>query len=564
VSPGLILAENGETDYRIVISQNASPSEKYAANELKHFLRSISGADIPIVTDKEEIDEKEILIGDSLHLENLKDIDVDFRALGDEGFIIKTLGKYLIIVGGRLRGTMYGVYTFLEKYLGCRWFTSKMSMIPRMDKLVIGEIDDVQVPVLEYREPFYTDAFDADWAVRNKVNGNFAKIDKNRGGRVKYYPFVHSFDKLIPRELYETHPEYFPLIDGKRVDGYAQRCLSNPDVIKLAIKRVKEWIKQHPDVKIISVSQNDTGKWCQCPDCRALDESEGTPAASIINFVDKVAEAIEKEYPDKYIDTLAYQYSRKPPKTLRPRENVIIRLCTIECCFSHPLETCDSKENQEFKKDIVGWSRLTDNLYVWDYVTNFAHYLMPFPNLYSLKPNIKFFIKHNVKGIFEEGNYSPGGHGEFAELRAYILAKLLWNPDTDVDILIDEFLEYYYSKAAKPIREYIDMIYSIVMKKNIHVHIFDPPTSSFLNDDVLEKADQLFDEAEKMADSEEIRLRVKVARLPIQYVILVTNRLERDDRKKLLDEFVTIARKVGLTHISERKTLEDWIKEQIY
>ena len=564
MSRGLILAENGETDYRIVISHNASPSEKHAANELKHFLRSISGTDIPVVTDEEEIDEKEILIGDSLHLENIKDIDVDFRALGDEGFIIKTLGDYLIIAGGRLRGTMYGIYTFLEKYLGCRWFTSKVSMIPRMDKLVIREIDDVQVPVLEYREPFYTDAFNVDWAVRNKVNGNFAKIDENRGGRVKYYPFVHSFDELIPRELYKTHPEYFPLIDGKRVDGYAQRCLSNPDVIKLAIKRVKEWIKQHPDVKIISVSQNDTGKWCQCPDCRALDESEGTPAASIINFVDKVAEAIEKEYPDKYIDTLAYQYSRKPPKTLRPRENVIIRLCTIECCFSHPLETCDSKENQEFKKDIVGWSRLTDNLYVWDYVTNFAHYLMPFPNLYSLKPNIKFFIKHNVKGIFEEGNYSPGGHGEFAELRAYILAKLLWSPDMDVDILIDEFLEYYYSKAAKPIREYIDMIHSIVMKKNIHVHIFDPPTSSFLNDDVLEKADQLFDEAEKMADSEEIRLRVKVARLPIQYVILVTNRLERDDRKKLLDEFVTIARKVGLTHISERKTLEDWIKEQIY
>jgi len=556
----LTLAEEGRSKYKIIVSNKASPSEKYAAEELKRFIKIIGEVNIPIFDDRVDLCEKEILVGDSRHLRMLEGLDIDYQGLGDEGFIIKTVNQYLVILGGRLRGTLYGVYTFLEKYVGCRWYTSKISRIPRKDRIIIGEIDHVEIPVLKYREPFYTEAFDGDWAVRNKVNGNFAKLDEKRGGKITYYPFVHSFDQLIPRELYNSHPEYFPLIDGKRVDGYVQRCLSNPGVVKLAIKRVKEWIRQHPDAKIISVSQNDTGKWCQCPDCRALDESEGTPAASIINFVNKIAEAIEKEYPDKYIDTLAYQYSRRPPRSLKPRENVIVRLCTIECCFSHPIETCDSRENQEFEKDIIGWSKLTDNLYIWDYVTNFAHYLMPFPNIYSLKPNIRFFIRHHVKGIFEEGNYSPGGHGEFAELKSYLLAKLLWNPDEDIDVLIDEFLEYYYCRAAKPIREYIDLIHSKVKKDNIHVHIFDPPTSSFLSDDILMTANNLFDQAEKMAENKEIRLRVKVARLPIQYVMIATDRVLGFDKKEILDSFINVARKIGLTHISERKTLEDWIK----
>lgn len=556
----LTLAEEGRSKYKIIVSNKASPSEKYAAEELKRFIKIIGEVNIPIFDDRVDLCEKEILVGDSRHLRMLEGLDIDYQGLGDEGFIIKTVNQYLVILGGRLRGTLYGVYTFLEKYVGCRWYTSKISRIPRKDRIIIGEIDHVEIPVLKYREPFYTEAFDGDWAVRNKVNGNFAKLDEKRGGKITYYPFVHSFDQLIPRELYNSHPEYFPLIDGKRVDGYAQRCLSNPDVVKLAIKRVKEWIRQHPDAKIISVSQNDTGKWCQCPDCRALDESEGTPAASIINFVNKIAEAIEKEYPDKYIDTLAYQYSRRPPRSLKPRENVIVRLCTIECCFSHPIESCDSRENQEFEKDIIGWSKLTDNLYIWDYVTNFAHYLMPFPNIYSLKPNIRFFIRHHVKGIFEEGNYSPGGHGEFAKLKSYLLAKLLWNPDEDIDVLIDEFLEYYYCRAAKPIREYIDLIHSKVKKDNIHVHIFDPPTSSFLSDDILMTANNLFDQAEKMAENKEIRLRVKVARLPIQYVMIATDRVLGFDKKEILDSFINVARKIGLTHISERKTLEDWIK----
>src|SRR5439155_356029 len=207
-----------------------------------------------------------------------------------------------------------------------------------------------------------------------------------------YFPFVHSFDALVPRELYQEHPEYFPLIDGKRTNGYVQRCLSNPDVLKISIERVRQWIKEHPDATIISVSQNDAIKNCQCEQCKAVDDAEGSPAGSLLKFVNAVAAAIEKDHPNVRIDTLAYQYTRKPPKTIRPRPNVIVRLCSIECCFAHPLERCSSPEDQRFRDDIIAWQPVASLLYVWDYTPNFTNYQQPFPNFDALQPNVQFFV----------------------------------------------------------------------------------------------------------------------------------------------------------------------------
>src|SRR5262249_20751239 len=152
-------------------------------------------------------------------------------------------------------------------------------------------------PALEYREVFWTDIMrDADFAARHRLNGEHYKLTEKHGGRrVVYFPFVHSFDSLIPRELYAEHPEYFPLIEGQRKYGYVQRCLSYPDVLKLAITNVRQWIKEHPEATIISVSQNDTANWCHCDTCKALDDAEGSPAASLLKFVNAIAEEIESD-----------------------------------------------------------------------------------------------------------------------------------------------------------------------------------------------------------------------------------------------------------------------------
>ena len=559
VSGATTIAEKGTSRYRIVVASDAIPSERYAAEELQRYLESMNGARLPIVSDAVPMESREILLGDNAHLQRLK-LSIDFNKLGADGFALRTDGKKIIIAGGRPRGTIYGVYALLEEKLGVRWITPEFEVVPKLARVNLPKLNETQIPALEYREVYWTEMMrDADFAARHRLNGNHYRLTEKHGGRAAvYYPFVHSFDMLVPRELYQEHPEYFPLIDGKRKDGYVQRCLSNPDVLKIATGRVRQWLQEHREATIISVSQNDTFNYCQCEKCQALDDAEGSPAASLIRFVNAIAEDVERDHPNVRIDTLAYQYSRKPPKTLRPRHNVIVRLCSIECCFAHPLETCSSPENQRFRDDIIAWQPVAPLLYVWDYTPNFSHYQQPFPNFDALQPNVQFFVKHGVKGLFEEGNYSGGGNGEMGPLRAYVLAKLLWNPYTDVQRHIIEFLNAYYGKAANNIRAYLELLHRQVREKGYHAHIYDPPAAPYLNNEAINGAEKLFDEAERLADDGTIRFRVQVARLPIWYVKLATNRVTGEARAELLHKFLSVARKAGISNISESRSVDDW------
>lgn len=552
---GLVLAEKGTSEYSIVIPAQAIPSERYAAEELQAYLQKISGARLPIRTDAEPPNAKEILIGDTRRNPQSRTV-----ATGTDGFILKTEASRLVIRGSMPRGTLNGVYSLLEEKLGVRWFTPELESVPATNRVALGELDERFVPALEYREVFWTEMMrDGDFAARHRLNGNHYKLTEKHGGRFAvYHPFVHSFDSLIPPDLFKDHPEYFPLINGKRTSGYVQRCLANPDVLKLAVARVRQWIKENPQATIISVSQNDTGNWCLCGDCKALDDAEGTPCASLLRFVNAIARDIEADHPNIRIDTLAYQYTRKPPKTIRPRPNVIVRLCSIECCFAHPLADCGSEENRRFRDDIVAWQPVAPLLYVWDYTPNFAHYQQPFPNFQALQPNVRFFVQHGVKGLFEQGNYSPGGHGELGPLRAYVLAKLVWNPEADVQKHINEFTAAYYGAAAAQVRAYLKLLGDQAHDPGIHAHIFDPPGASYLKEAFLTAADTLLAEGERRAENENVRERVRTVRLPVWYVQIATDRVTGDRRAQLLKDFLETARKAGISHISEGRSLQEW------
>ena len=248
--------------------------------------------------------------------------------------------------------------------------------------------------------------------------------------------------------------------------------------------------------------------------------------APVLELVNKVAEAVEQKYPDKAIETLAYQWTRKAPKTMRPRPNVIIRLCSIECCFAHPLATCNSPENQKFRGDAEAWSRVANRLWVWDYVTNFHEYMLPHPNLRVWNDNIQFFVKNNVRGIFEQDDYQSY-NGDFSPLGGYMIAKFLWNPRYDEDTAMNEFLNGVYGKkAAKPIREYIDMLHDKVANENIHMTIWGSPQEvGYLTPDVLKKGRKLWDKAEKAARKKPDLLdRVQTARLSFDYAWIELNK----------------------------------------
>ncbi len=558
----LVIADNGISNYVIVISDAASPSEKHAADELQFFLKEISGAELPIVTDRGDSGSREIILGANLRLKQL-DAEIDFDALGDDGFTIRTEGDHLIIAGGRQRGTMYGVYTFLEDYLGCRWFHPEVSRIPKRRLVEIGEINETQTPIIASRDMHYFVGEDADWAARNKINGHHAHgLTEKHGGRIRFAsPMYHTFYRLMPggvhqgvQEYFKEHPEYYSEVNGKRVGEYAQLCLTNPEVLRIAIETVKRWIREQPERTIFTVSQNDYGGWCECENCRAVDVREESHMGSLLQFVNEVAAAVEEEHPDKYISTLAYAYSRKPPKSVRPRRNVLVRLSDIECCFSHPLGTCTYSRNPSAAvsvvDDIKKWSEISDQLFIWDYVINFQHWLAPQPNLYVLKPNMQFFVRYGVKEMFPQADpFNP--MGEFSELRAYLLAKLMWDPHFDVDKGISEFLDAYYGSAAQPISAYIDMLHKKATDEWIHMTISAPMTSPLFSPDLMARANALFDEAERLADDETARLRVKIARLSIQYVEITTMPPDNPKRQPLVDHFFEIADKAGISYLGE-------------
>jgi hypothetical protein len=558
-SNAMTIAQDGSAKAVIVIAADATEPERHAANELVDFLWQITGAKFEIQAPP-AASQSRLIVGPEAAKLAAPDFSTD--GLGSDGIVIRTVGDDLILAGGRPRGTLYAVYTFLEEHIGCRWWSSKVSTIPNKPTLEIGTLNIRYVPPLEYRETFWFDAFDGDWAVRNKSNGNSERLDDKRGSKHKYEGFVHTFFPLIPpKKYFDDHPEWFSEIDGKRIHERAQLCLTNEEMQKELIKNLKVRLRNNPAATIASVSQNDWHGNCKCSKCAAIEKEEGSPAGLMLRFVNSVAEDIEEEFPNVAISTLAYQYTRKPPQITKPRLNVIVRLCSIECSFSKPLS---NERNKKFRDDIVGWSKICNRLYIWDYTTNFRHYIMPHPNLLVLGPNVKFFVDHNVKGLFEQGAYTSNG-AEMAELRAWVLAKLLWNPALDGRKLIDEFIAGYYGPAGPHIKDYLQITHDAVEASGDHLGCFSQHTAKFLSFDTLSKGWEKLKAAEAaVMDNPDLRFRVQVAQMPIMYTFIMrwdemrkacrtagTNWTMEESIKATLEKFMEVAKKNNVTRLNE-------------
>jgi hypothetical protein len=516
---GLTLATRGQpAEYAIVRSATASPSQVYAAEEFQKFTEQMTGVKLPLVTDDAPLPARAVLLGSTRHSAGLLGGPADVAALGEDGFRLKTCPPHLLVIGGPARGTLYGVYETLERFGGCRWYASWHSVIPKRDAWAVPLIDETQKPAFAMREPFWFDLFDGDLAARNKSNGNAMRLTEKHGGKIRFGGglFCHTFNPLCPpEEFFATHPEYFSEIDGKRVKDHTQLCLTNPDVLKIVTARVLERIRKDPGAKLFSVSQNDWHNFCTCPACKAIDDREESHAGTLIHFVNQVAEAVEKEFPNVWIETLAYQYTRKPPKTVRPRRNVVPRLCSIECDFSTPLDQSTFAQNRTFVGEISGWSGMAAQLFIWDYTTNFRNYIGPFPNVLALQGNAKLFRDNRVVGLFEQGAYQ-GRHGDFAELKAWLLAKWLWNPDLPAEPLFTDFFTGYYGAAAPLARRYFDELHTFYgSPTNTPLRIFDDLRNPTVPDAFYERAVALWRQAEDaVKDSPAHAYNVRMGALP--------------------------------------------------
>lgn len=571
-----LLAENGRTPWRIVTDHPAHETVKYASDELQAFVLKMCGASLPVQTALVADGEYEILLGRGRHLSR-HGIELDWDSLGEEGYVIRTGERFLLLAGAAPRGTLYAVYDFLYR-LGCRFFASDCTVVPRADRLVFPETDITETPAFESREAYWRDAFDGHFAVFNRMNSNKADISARQGGRMKFFNFHHSFEDLVPPDRYfDTHPEYFSLVDGKRLKHRSQLCLTNPDVADIVTRGVKNRIRENPDCRVFSVAQNDWGNWCTCPACAKVDEEEGSHSGTMIRFVNEVADRVGKEYPDVLIHTFAYQYTRKAPRFARPRPNVIVRLCSIECCFVHPLDgtlkepllspppagghpQCAALGETAFLDDLKQWSRITKRLYVWDYVTQFRNYLIPMPNFDSLDRNLRLFRDIGVKGVLEQGNFSHGGGGHLAELEAYLQARLMWDPDEDMETLMNDFLRGYYGPAAAPlVREYIEFWQK--QARQTHAGIACNSRADFITDTAVSGAVELLSRALFLTGDAECRSRLEKLMLGMRYLILARMPETTPGRDALINEFAWQLREKGITEIHERWTLEESIEQ---
>lgn len=537
---------DGKSDYQIIVASDAPQPEQHAAKELQHYLNLISGVQLPIVNQGNG-SEKNIYIGfKSIPQDLLKNISAE--DFSNEEYIIKTIGNQLLIAGGGKRGTLYGVIGYLSDHLGVRWYTREVVKIPELRNIELPSTEDRQQPHFEYREAWYHEAYNPEWALHNRLNPSIKPIPDSLGGSYITYPFAHTFDNLVPlAQYYKTHPEYFSLINGKRSEKLSQLCLTNPDVLTIATEQVFKWINEHPEADIFSVDQNDGEGNCECDKCSAIDKTEGSPAGSLLYFVNQIADTVAKVYPDVKIQTFAYAYTEIPPKNIKPADNVTIRLCHYNYCSAHSMENCDN--HKPFRERYEQWHKISKRISIWDYFTDFSQYLMPFPNFETVKNDIKWYADRGAKGIFAQGNKVPAnGGGEFSELRAWVFAQLMWNPERNAQELIDEFVENVFGPAAPHIKAYIQLMHDQVKTDSLHFSIWSQPTEvHYLGVESVQKADSIFALARQaVANDEPLSERVESAYLPILYTQLYfysiggTAYLSREEMPKVFEQFKKI------------------------
>lgn len=566
----LILASNGVTDYSILLPAYATSEEQKAADDLSEWLKIMTGAAFPVVKENagNGIAEKVISIGRTLFAAtNL----VSDSGLGKEGYAISVKGNNLFLLGGKVRGPINAVYALLEEDLGCRWYSRGTSTIPRVKTLKFKPVSRRFVPVLDIRDPFYWDAFEGTWSLRNRTNSPSASIPEEYGGNVSYALFVHTFAALVPPSIYFVmKPEYFSENDGKRNPN--QLCVTNPEVLRIAIASVKDILKASPSSEIISVSQNDGSPCCDCINCRKIAKSEGSLSGPLLLFVNGVADAIAKDFPNVKISTLAYLDTFIPPKTVRPRPNVAIQLCTDSHAWSEPFLSIP--ETKKFQTAMKGWAKIGANINIWDYTVNFSHYLAPMPNMQIVKEDISFFFKYNAKGVMLQGGYQGPGTSD-GIMKSWVWAKQLWDPTRDTKSLIRDFTYGYYGSAAEPMLEYQNIMWNIWQKE--HRRILKSPSGGcrypmdlpVFGQDFLTRSGTVFDRAKSLATDSETLQRVEIAELPILYVELSQNlntlikkgKLDQPERfQTVLDRFEKVARRENIIYLGEGgPTLNDWI-----
>ena len=553
----LTLASGGKTDYRLVISESCSAPEKLAAAQLHEYLKKITGADFPILKENSALPPgKSIFVGDT---GAARGAGFDPAKFGKEEWLIKTLpGGDVIIAGGRPRGTLYGAFEFLEKFGNVVWPDEYSEYVPAKSEFSIPAIAIREKPAFWLRSLIAGRPVDMEkfkmFHLRNKYN--YAYMTPETGFAEKYGSpgMCHTF-YAYSKDWPADKPEYFSLDDeGKRLrandgGGPGQICLTNKDVRGLVYKRLVEYIKADraacakdgsPFPSLYVIEQNDNMHFCKCPECKALAEKEGSFSGPMLDFINDLADRAKKDYPDITLSCIAYtRLAIKPPKTLRPRDNVLIRVCNLGVEYgegqSETVRKVTDPQNAEFKGIVESWGKICKHMGIWDY---WVLYNKPFPFPYSvignMEDNFRFYRKNHAETMIVECEYPE--QTSFFALKRWLGLKLMQSPERPVKPLIDQFMQAYYGKAAGVMREYLDYLEKRQNEDpEAHYGATLPYQYKYLDRNFFATANGLLDKAEALTgDDKEASIHVRHERVPVDSAMLnLWNKLESDGAGKL-------------------------------
>lgn len=455
----IVLAERGRAaGCAIVLPADASPSQRTAADELRSHVEKMTGVQLPILTAAHP--KRAIFLG-TAPLDGFRKVD---SALGNDGFRIAAKPPHLVIAGSGVHGTLFGVYDFLERHCGCDWFSPKTEVIPKKGRIAVPDsLDETRIPAFKVRDMSWRENWhEMRFTAKLKLNGFKIPYPSELGGQdylMDTNAWGITFEAILPsKKHFDAHPEWYAEINGRRTKNNTQLCLSNPEVVAVMTSNLFERIaERYPRSKYFGFGQNDWWSYCTCANCKAIDDYEGSPSGSVMTFLNKLAEAAEKRYPDVILHTWAYMYTLKPPQHLKARKNTMVTLCTDACDFSKPIETSAWQGCVNFRNNLARWNEVVPKIYVWDYAANFNYVLAPFPCLPAAQANMKYFLANGIDMLYEEGQHNSS-HAADAELKNWVLAHLMWDPYQPLEPLLDRFFRGYYGAAAPMAREYYDRL----------------------------------------------------------------------------------------------------------
>ncbi len=530
VTSPMAIVENGKSDFVIVTSDNPDATIITASKEMQSYIEKISGAKLSVVTESNyKSEQKAIIIGETELEKGV--VKIDRGNIKKDGFLIYSNGDKLFISGAESRGTLYGVYTFLEDYLGVRWFTPTLEVVSENKDIIIdAKINRLVEPSFIIRRNDSIGTNDA-YRARTKMNVSFWEEATDYGGALTYVLWDVTLDKLVPDDLITEHPDYFATTEeGTKTRDHV--CLSNPEVLEVAVKNARKAILENEtNAKYIHIGQKDNTNYCRCENCEALYEKYGSVSAPTILFTNAFADALDDEFPDFMFTFYAYNETDKPPKdlSLKCNKNVAPVLCGLhKACRSHPLTECGAQDGNEtfynlfgdnepvIAEDFKNWVKVADTTYIYDYTINFINTAQFFSNFETMQSTMQYMHDIGITGYIY--NCGDTHIAAFNELRNYLLCKLQWDVNCDVEYHMMDFIKAYYGEDAAPyIKEILD-IQTAQTRASAHAFDFDwHYQAGFYPLGKVEYLDELWEKALTADITEEQLFNVETASLSWEY-----------------------------------------------